>query len=149
MDVKRTLKLSCFCAFLNLIVSIPIITAGYWLFAFQVSTNKPVESLHYAAIAIIAAPLIETCIFLLVDIVLKEKSKVIKLFVSCFLFSVLHYSDGIAKIVFTIVPAFIYGYAFFYFGRTRKEGYWISALGHMLNNLFGILFVHTSVFMNV
>lgn len=90
------------------------------------------------------APLLETFLFVAVgsihvNEVITAKERFSQYLVSSAIFMVLHLPAGVHSALLVTVPGLIFGYAYFYAGKSGKESYWLCALAHFLHNLLAIV----------
>src|SRR3979409_486488 len=136
MNYLRIFKNSAYCSLISVPLGLLIGSILYWVFGIQLSAGvQGNEKWGRILVAVLVSPILETFIFVFVDIVTKRLSSPYRFVLGALLFSLLHILEGYEKTLFVFLPGLVFSYAYFYIGRTRSESFWIAALAHLIHNL--------------
>lgn len=135
MDYPRILKNAFYCSLVSLIPGLLLALTLYWAFGIQVSGAVEGNAIWIRIIlAVLVAPIWETLFFFIVNVATKQIRLRYRFILGAVVFLGMHIFQGYEKSLLSVVPAFVYSYAYFYIGRTRLEGFWIAALAHLIHN---------------
>ena len=137
--------------FFSFILMIPIILV---LIFFDISENEiggiDYEKYSFWSLfftAVIFAPIIETLFGQLLPIritakILKNKFRIVWVFISAILFSLMHFGYSIWYSLLTLPMGILLAKTFIVFQERKESSFWITTAVHSLRNLIGVIAIY-------